>query len=360
MSNELNKKYGLLTAICTVVGTVIGSGVFFKAEKILTETGGNLPVGILAWIIGGLIMVVCAYAFSILATKHEKVSGIVDYAEALVGKSYGYYIGWFMTMIYYPTMTSVLAWVSARYTLLLFNPSADITGGLCMALGALYLCFFYAINILSPKLAGKFQVGATAVKLVPLVLMAIVGTIVGISNGNTSAAFETWHKVEETGIGSPLFAAVVATAFAYEGWIIATSINAELKNSKKNLPIALVVGSIIIVAVYIFYYIGLAGAAEIPVLMQDGATKGFLNIFGNVTGNDNAQTDFVAVVDTGLGQFQTLLLVQEEHLAGLAHCEDAVAAALHIELHNAAHCVHIHPAALVVRRNHCRINARSD
>ena len=60
MSTQLNKKYGLLTAICTVVGTVIGSGVFFKAEKILTETGGNLPVGILAWVIGGLIMVACA------------------------------------------------------------------------------------------------------------------------------------------------------------------------------------------------------------------------------------------------------------------------------------------------------------
>ena len=43
MGNELHKKYGLMTAICMVVGIVVGSGVFFKAEKILTETGGNLP-----------------------------------------------------------------------------------------------------------------------------------------------------------------------------------------------------------------------------------------------------------------------------------------------------------------------------
>lgn len=93
MSTQLNKKYGLFTAICTVVGTVIGSGVFFKAEKILQETNGNLPIGILAWIIGGIIMVVCAYAFSLLATKHEKVSGIVDYAEAMVGKKYAYFMG---------------------------------------------------------------------------------------------------------------------------------------------------------------------------------------------------------------------------------------------------------------------------
>ena len=52
MDNELKKKYGLPTAIALVIGIVIGSGVFFKAEKILTATGGNLPLGILAWAIG--------------------------------------------------------------------------------------------------------------------------------------------------------------------------------------------------------------------------------------------------------------------------------------------------------------------
>ena len=121
MKAELNKKYGLLTAIAMVVGIVIGSGVFFKAEKILSATGGNLPLGILSWIIGGLIMVVCAYTFSIMATKYQYVNGIVDYAEVSMGKTYGYYMGWFMAVIYYPTLTSVLAWVSARYTCVLLG-----------------------------------------------------------------------------------------------------------------------------------------------------------------------------------------------------------------------------------------------
>ena len=56
-TNTLKKKYGLLTAIAMVVGIVIGSGVFFKAEKILNATQGNLGLGILAWIIGGIIMI---------------------------------------------------------------------------------------------------------------------------------------------------------------------------------------------------------------------------------------------------------------------------------------------------------------
>ena len=57
MDNGLEKRYGLLTAIAMVVGLVIGSGVFFKAEKVLTATGGNLSLGILAWLLGGLVMI---------------------------------------------------------------------------------------------------------------------------------------------------------------------------------------------------------------------------------------------------------------------------------------------------------------
>ena len=112
---KLTRKYGLPTAICMVVGTVIGSGVFFKAQNVLAATGGNMTTGIIAWAITGLLMIICALQFSSMATKYEKVSGVVDYAEATCGKGYAYMIAWFLMNIYYPAMTSVLAWVSARY-----------------------------------------------------------------------------------------------------------------------------------------------------------------------------------------------------------------------------------------------------
>ncbi len=113
---QLKKKYGLFTAICMVVGIVIGSGVFFKAQDVLTETNGDAAQGVLAWIIGGIIMVVMSATFAVMATKYEKVNGVVDYAEAACGSKYAFMIGWFLSFIYYPAMTSVLAWVSARYT----------------------------------------------------------------------------------------------------------------------------------------------------------------------------------------------------------------------------------------------------
>ena len=303
MGNGLNKKYGLFTAIALVIGIVVGSGVFFKAEKILQATGGNLPTGILAWIIGGAIMVVCAYTFSLMATKYEYVNGIVDYTEVMMGKKYGYYIGWFMTIIYYPCITSVLAWVSARYTSVLFGFS--ITGGECMVTACLYLVAIYALNSLAPVIAGKFQVCTTIIKLIPLLLMAVIGTIRGLSTGLLIENFTSAAIVDVS--GNPLFTAVVAAAFAYEGWIVATSINSELKDAKKNLPRALTLGTIIIVAVYILYYVGLAGAVENSIMMESGETgakMAFEMIFSRVGGT----VLFIFVVISCLGTLNGLML----------------------------------------------------
>ncbi|MEG0370820.1 MAG: APC family permease [Clostridium sp.] len=303
MENKLEKKYGLITAIAMVVGIVIGSGVFFKAEKVLTATGGNLSLGILAWVIGGIIMISCAYSFAVMATKYERVNGVVDYAQATMGKKYAYYIGWFMALIYYPTLTSVLAWVAARYTCVLIGFS--ITGGECMTIAGLYLIASFALNALSPILAGKFQVSTTVIKLIPLLLMAIVGTIVGIYSGMTVRNFTT--VTENISTTTALFTAVVATAFAYEGWIIATSINAELKDAKRNLPIALVVGTFVIMIVYILYYVGLAGAVPNEVMMKGGETGArlaFETVFSSIGGS----LVFVFVIISCLGTLNGLML----------------------------------------------------
>ena len=278
---KLTRKYGLLTAICMVVGTVIGSGVFFKAQNVLAATNGNMPMGIAAWVITGLIMIICSAQFAVMATKYEKVNGVVDYAEATCGKGYAYYLAWFMVNVYYPSMTGVLAWVSARYFGVMFGWS--LVSAEVLALAGFFLVASYTLNALSPKLAGKFQVSATVIKLIPICLMAVVGTVVGITNGTLPQNFA---GVTEAigGSGGGLFAAVVATVFAYEGWIVTTSINAELKNPKKNLPIALVVGAAIVVAAYVLYYIGVAGGATTQVLIDEGATTAFSNVFGDVGG----------------------------------------------------------------------------
>ena len=111
---ELKRKLGLGAALAVAVGTTVGSGIFSSLAEVAGASGSAMMM-IASFIIGGLIMIICAYMFTILATRYAHVNGLVDYAEALMGKRYAYYMGWFTTFIYFPAMTSVLAWVSARY-----------------------------------------------------------------------------------------------------------------------------------------------------------------------------------------------------------------------------------------------------
>ncbi len=314
MGHKLEKKYGLLTAMCMVIGIVIGSGVFFKAETILTATGGHLFTAIAAWTVGGLIMIACAYTFSIMATKYEKVNGIVDYAEATMGKTYAYILAWFITFMYYPTVATVVAWVCARYTCVLVG-IPDITGGAAMLLTGMYLCLSYGLNALSPKLAGKFQVATTIIKLIPIALMIILGIYTGIKSGVLVHNFSQAPSIEEilsvkpdyVPVEKPFLTALVSASFAFEGWIIATSINSEIKDSKRNLPIALIGGTLIISIVYVLYYVGLAGAADNLTMIAGGET-GAKIAFTNILGPYGAVLLMVCIIISCMGTLNGYML----------------------------------------------------
>ena len=281
----MEKRYTLPVAIALVVGTVIGSGVFFKAEAVLVKTGGNMGIGILAFLIMGVVMIISACTFGLVAQSHEDVEGLVGYARASCGRTYGYYVGWFMAVIYYPSLVSVLSWLPARYFGVLLGWEDAVIGGRTMMLAGFFMIVTYTMNALAPRLAGKFAIGTTTIKLIPLLLMAVVGTIVGLRSGMTQANFS--HVVTQIPFSQALFGAVVSLAFAFEGWICATSIGPELENSKKNMPRALLIGTVIVAVVYVIYYAGLAGAVDSAVLMESGETGAklaFQKIFGQVGG----------------------------------------------------------------------------
>ncbi len=281
----MEKRYTLPVAIALVVGTVIGSGVFFKAEAVLVKTGGNMGIGILAFLIMGVVMIISACTFGLVAQSHEDVEGLVGYARASCGRTYGYYVGWFMAVIYYPSLVSVLSWLPARYFGVLLGWEDAVIGGRTMMLAGFFMIVTYTMNALAPRLAGKFAIGTTTIKLIPLLLMAVVGTIVGLRSGMTQANFS--HVVTQIPFSQALFGAVVSLAFAFEGWICATSIGPELENSKKNMPRALLIGTVIVAVVYVIYYVGLAGAVDSAVLMESGETGAklaFQKIFGQVGG----------------------------------------------------------------------------
>ncbi len=275
---NLQKKYGFWTATAMVIGIVIGSGVFFKADDVLKAAGGNLLTALIAWLTGGAIMVVTAYVFSLIATRIERVNGLVDYFEQAYGVNAGYLVAWFTTFIYYPSLTGVLAWVSANYTVGLLGMPAML-----WPLSFIYLTCFFVLNFVSPLLAGKWQVLTTVIKLIPLFLVAVVGGFAGLTNGQTMSNF--MNTAQGVAQGGGLALATLSTAFAYEGWIIATVINAELRNAKQTLPRALVVGTLAVALIYMLYYLGISGILtnEQVLTMGDAAPVAVISIiFGRL------------------------------------------------------------------------------
>ena len=296
MENKMEKRYGLPTAISMVIGIVIGSGVFIKGGKVLNLTGGNMWQGIAVIGIVGLISIICSLVFATLGSRYEKVNGVVDYAEMALGPKYAYYVGWFMNFIYIPALVAMLAFFSAMMFLQLFGIKAvDFANGqinpTAIGVGAMFMMLDYGVNALSPKIAGKMQVGMTVIKLIPLILMGVIGTIAGLKTGATQQVLNYVNSAEYVAVdGAGFFKAIVGFAFAYEGWILATSINAELKDAKKNLPRALIIGCLVTIAIYALYIFAMSSVGDVNTITSTWpfgetlARIAFSNIFGNVIG----------------------------------------------------------------------------
>jgi len=304
MAEKLTRRYGLLTAICLVVGTVIGSGIFFRNDVIFAAVGGNMGIGIAAWGIGGLITLSFAYVFGTLASTDESATGLTYFAEKLVSKKFGYVMSWYMATMFLPSITGVLAWVSGRFTTILFgfdtNPNFS---GETFIFALFYLICIFAMNELSPKLSEKFHVSCTFIKVIPLIAMAIIGTVVGLANGTTVANITdtAYHYYG----GNAFFTALIATAFAYLGWDVVVSLSKELKDVKKNLPKALTLGMLIVTTIYIAYFVGLFGAAPVESLTSGaGVMSAFSNLFGSGAGT----VLFVFIIISCLGTLNGLVM----------------------------------------------------
>ena len=293
----MEKRYGLPTAIAMVIGIVIGSGIFIKGGKVLSLTGGNMLQAVMVVGIVGLICIICSLVFAQLGSKYEKVNGLVDYAEMALGPKYAYYVGWFMTTIYTPSLCAILAFFAAVFFCTLCGiPALDFVNGTvspeAVGLGAGFLMLGFGINALSPKLAGKLQVSMTVIKLIPLLLMGIVGTIIGLCNGTTAEVLNYVNTPEYSGSTTGMFGAVASFAFAYEGWILATTINSELKDSKKNLPLALILGALVCTVIYCLYLFSMSSVGDVSaiigtwplgeVLPRIAFTKNFGNFVGTI------------------------------------------------------------------------------
>lgn len=292
-----DRKYGLITLVSTVIGTVIGSGIFFKTEKILDLTDRNALVGLLAFAVGGSIMLICAGAFASLAGESGGNMGIVGYAEEMCGRGYARFVAIFSAYFYFPSMTAVLSRVSAEY--LCIAVRWNDRGLVKMLMAGVLAIAFFALNTFAVKGAAAFQICSTAVKLLPLVAVAVIGSIV--------AAKENSFKITLGYAAADSFLpALLSAAFAYEGWIAVMSLGREAKDATKNIPKALIFGSAAVFVIYAAYYVGLVASAN------GDSQVAFEKLFGNAGGR--IMMIFVAVSCLGALNGLTMSTVRGQYI----------------------------------------------
>ncbi|MFO8069018.1 MAG: APC family permease [Alkalibacterium sp.] len=262
---EKRQHYGLSTAISMIVGISIGSGIFFKSDDILQATGGSVWLGILVFMIGAFCIIFGSITLSQLASRSQKRGGVISYYEEFVSPRFASAFGWFQLFVYYPTITAVVSWVSGIYTVSLLNLTPTLE--LQTLLGFSYLSFFFLMNYLSYKLGGRFQNVTTVVKMIPLIGVALIGLF---WTQGTPALPEGVVTVESSAVGWGFLAALAPIAFSFDGWIVSTSITQEVKDHHKNMPIALTIGPLIVLSVYLAFFLGMIAIVGTEYILSAG------------------------------------------------------------------------------------------
>ena len=245
MSKELQKNIGFLAALSTVVGVVIGSGVFFKPQAIYTATNGAPGLGLIAWFLGGIITIAGGLTATEVSAAIPKTGGMMIYIEKVYGKSLGFLTGWMQTVLFFPGTIAACAVIFAQQASELLGSTSDnMKIVLPIAIGIILLTAF--LNTIGSSFGGYIQTIATIGKLVPLVLIIVFGFIKGNST-------EVFNPLVGEGVNTitTLGQVLIATLFAYDGWINVGTIAGEMKDPGRDLPKAIVGGLSLVMAVYL-------------------------------------------------------------------------------------------------------------
>ncbi len=293
------RKYGLLTSIAMITGIVIGSGIFFKSDNILIEVNGNIISGVIAFIAAAVSIIFGSLTISQLASRTDRPGGIITYAEEFCSVNAGCVFGWFQSFLYIPSIIVVVAWVSGVYTCILFGINDTLENQMLIGIG--FLLVLGIMNLLSAKLGGYFQNASMIIKLIPLIFVAVLGILYGKESPSSFSSLQE-------GAGSAGFiGAIPAIAFSFDGWTVSTSICHEIKNSKRNLPIALVVSPLLILLLYILYFVGSCFLLGTDKIIEMGDAHVY-EIFNLLFGAIGAKLLLILVIISVLGTLNGLIL----------------------------------------------------
>ncbi|XP_061881257.1 b(0,+)-type amino acid transporter 1 isoform X2 [Entelurus aequoreus] len=243
----LQKELGLLSAVCLIVGTMIGSGIFISPKAVLLYSGGVGPC-LLIWAACGVLAIMGALCYAELGTMIPKSGGEHSYLMEALGSPVAYLYSWTTVMVLKPSAFAIITLSFGEYASAPFYSDCSPPIIVTKCLSAAAIVFIVTINCLSVKLASYVQNFFTAAKL--LIIVVIVGAgIVLLAQGNTETLSNAFDN-------KPVSVGAIGLAFynglwAYDGWSQLNFITEELKNPFRNLPLAIIIGIPLVAVCYV-------------------------------------------------------------------------------------------------------------
>ena len=273
----LNRSLGLISSLSLVIGTVIGSGIFFKQAAVL-DYAHSTNLALVAWLVGGLITMASGLTIAEIGSQMPHTGGLYVYLEKIYGKFWGFLAGWMQIIVYGPTLIAALGSYLATLLVAFFGLPKTSTPLLAVIVIALIAAF----NLLSNRYGAAFQVITTIGKLLPIAAIIIFGLLFGKANAFNQVA-TTSGSVTLNGFGM----AILATLFAYDGWVLIANMGGEIKNPQKLLPKAIVFGIGLVLIIYMLVTAGIFRVVPASLIhrLGDQAAAHFATIaFGQVGG----------------------------------------------------------------------------
>ena len=275
---SLKRDLGFFPALSTVMGLVIGGGVFFKISSVTTATGSS-SLTILVWLLAGFITINAGLTVAELASALPVAGGIYKYIEYIYGKVPAFLLAWAQSVIYYPAGISALSIIFATQVMNLLNLPSNWQIPIAITLAV----FLYLVNLLGAKVGGSIQSISLIAKLVPIALIIIVGLFTPSTH---AVSLFPINSGTHANFWSSLGGGLLATMFAFDGWMNVGNLAGEMKRPEKDLSRSIIVGLFLITLIYVsisFVFIKFLPFHLIPG-NQNAASEAAIRIFGDIGG----------------------------------------------------------------------------
>jgi APA family basic amino acid/polyamine antiporter len=256
---ELKRDLGLWSAVAIVVGTVIGSGIFIVPQSMVRLVGTPGMVFVV-WVAGGLLSLAGALSYAELAAAMPQAGGEYVYLKEGYGPLWAFIYGWTQSVVAKSGSIAILATGFFQYFANFWPELEHVFLTVPLPIGAhgapleirygqlLAMVLIFSLGVLNyfgVKVGGDVQVAVTILKVASIALIIVVG----LGWGHPDAAHHTPVLARLTVLG--FFAALVKSLWAYDGWNNVSMVASEIRKPQRNLPLALIWGTVSVIAIYI-------------------------------------------------------------------------------------------------------------